>query len=367
MENILKQGETAAFDFSLEIGGQENNFESAVRYNTNLFDKATIERMGLSLPTHISRNAYQSGRSAFQIGDAESVRETKFVLGWNATSAEIPQQCLHELITVQVEQNPDTPAIICNGRPLTYSDLERKSNQLAAYLLEKGVGPGTLVGIFLPRSEDLLLSQLAILKSGGAYVPLDLTYPAERLAYMLQDARPKLVITNSILATQLPDNIQKICLDTEMDAISNFPSQRVNPSSDGNAAIYVTYTSGSTGRPKGVVTFQRGALNYLHHILKTFQLQAGERVIQITPLSFDAACRDTLGALSFGGTVVLMDDEQMRNPGIHIFHHSEGAGQLYLECCPNHVTGYSPSCVRIWCRGELSQVNYAQWRSFAGN
>ena len=316
VEAVLMDDNTAAFDISLELGDEGDHFSAAMRYNTSLFDQTTILHMVSHFQNILSAMLEIPERPISELDMLSSSERQRLLLDWNETQYEYRQQCVHELISEQAAMNPDAPAVICNGRQFTYSALEQKANQLSAYLLANGVGPGTLVGIFLPRSEDLLVSQLAILKSGGAYVPLDLTYPAGRVAYMLQDANPALIITQSSLSAQLPDHCHRICLDAEADAIRTSPDGGSAAASDADAIVYVTYTSGSTGRPKGVLTVQRGVLNYLHHLVKTFHLKAGERVIQLTPLSFVAAFRDTLGVLTFGGTVVLMDDEQMRNPDI---------------------------------------------------
>jgi amino acid adenylation domain-containing protein len=314
VKDELLDDATAAFDISLELGDAGDHFSAAVRYNVSLFNQATILKMVSHFQNIIGAMLEESESPLSGLGMLNPSERQSLLLDWNDTRSEFPQNCIHELISEQAAKNPDAQAVICNGRHLTYSTLEKKANQLAAYLLARGVEPGTRVGIFLPRSEELLVAQLAILKAGGAYVPFDLTYPVERLVYILKDAVPALIVTDSSSGSQIPDQLQRIYLDSDAGKIQTFPEQENFTGSDLDSPVYVTYTSGSTGRPKGVVNIQRGVVNYLHHLVKTFHLKAGERVIQFTPLSFDAAFRDTLGVLTFGGTVVLMDDEQMRNP-----------------------------------------------------
>ncbi len=354
VEVVLREDASAAFDLSLELGDEGVHFSAAFRYNTSLFDQATILHMASHYQNIISAmlERPEDPISALEIlGPSERQR---LLLDWNETRSEFPQVCVHQLISEQAAKYPDGLAVICNGRNLTYSTLERKANQLAGYLLAKGVKPGALVGIFLPRSEELLVTQLAILKAGGAYVPFDLTYPVERLAYMLQDANPALIITHSSLGAQLPDHCLKIILDSEADAIRAFPDKGSWFASDGDAIVYVTYTSGSTGRPKGIMTVQRGVLNYLHHLVKTFNLKAKEKVIQFTPLSFDAAFRDTLGVLTFGGTVVLMDDEQMHDPD---FIYS-----AILEQRVTSILSVVPTMLRALARSTESRTSENQLR-----
>jgi amino acid adenylation domain-containing protein len=348
VESVLSEEDTAAFDLSLEINEEGNCFDLAMRYNVSLFEQTTI----LHLVSHFQNILSQmlNGPESF-LSDLEmlaSSERQRIVQDWNAASSELPQPCLHEMVSAQAVKNPDVPAIICNGRQLTYSALEKSANQLSAYLLANGCGAGTLVGIYLPRSEELLISQLAILKSGGAYIPLDLTYPAERLLNILQDAKPALVITQSTLAAQLPDQCHKICMDSEMEAINAFPCLNRPAPTSGDAILYVTYTSGSTGFPKGVVIGQQGVSNYLNYLVSTFRLHSGERVIQFTPLSFDAACRDTLGVLTFGGTVVLLDDNQMRDPDF--------ISRTILEKKINCILSVVPTMLRAISRSTIEHA-----------
>jgi non-ribosomal peptide synthetase component F len=267
VERVLGEGETAAFDISLELGEEGNHFMGALRYNTSLFDQLTIMRMA----SHYQNILFgMLSKPEFPISKLEILppsERQQLVVDWNSTWEEFPQECLHSLITMQAAKNPESIAVICNGRQLTYSALEHKANKLSSYILAKGIRSGELVGIFLPRSEELQVCQLAVLKSGAAYLPLDLTYPVERLTYMLEDANPAMVITQSDLVAQLPGKYQKVCLDTETSAIQFCPDQGFAVQSDGDTTIYVTYTSGSTGRPKGVLTLQRGVMNYLHFLI----------------------------------------------------------------------------------------------------
>lgn len=314
IEDILTEDIPAAFDLYLELGDEESKFNAAIRYNTDLFDRTTILNLVSHFQNILSAMLAEPERQISELGILTSAERQRLLVDWNENQLEYSPQCVHELISVQAAKNPDAPAVICNGRELTYSSLEQRSNQLAAYLLTKGVKPGTLVGLFLPRSEDVLIALLAILKAGGAYVPFDLTYPDERQAFMFQDANPSLVITNSSLESKIPNQILKIFLDSDAATIQACYGRSDFNRTNRDSLLYVTYTSGSTGRPKGVMNTQGGVLNYLNYLEKNYHLKAGERIIQFTPFSFDAAFRDSMGVLTFGGTVVLLDDEQMRDP-----------------------------------------------------
>jgi amino acid adenylation domain-containing protein len=316
VESVLMDDATAAFDLSLELGNETDHFSAALRYNVNLFDQSSIQKMAGHYQNLLLAMLDDADRSIPALEMLSASERQQILEDWNDTHVELPQRSIASLIAEQATKTPRASAVLCDGRQLTYADLELRTNQLASYLISKGVRPGMMVGILLPRTEDLLVTQLAILKAGGACVPFDLTYPAGRLGYMLRDSAPALVVTHSTFAAQVPDDIKKVYLDTEAGAIINVTSRLNLPVTGPEALVYVTYTSGSTGRPKGVMSQQRGVLNYLDHLVRAFHLHAGERVIQFTPLSFDAAFRDTLGALTFGGTVFLMDDEQMRDPEV---------------------------------------------------
>jgi len=281
VEDVLRDDAPAAFDISLELEDAKDHFNAAVRYNTSLFDQATILYMVSHYQNILSAMLEEPERPISELEMLTPSERQRILLDWNQTRVEYPAQCIHKMISEQAAKYPDAPAVFCNDRLLTYSALEQRSNQLATYLLTTGIQPGSLIGIFLPRSEDLLVTQLAVLKAGGAYVPFDLTYPVERLAYMFQDSQPALVITNSSLVAQIPEQLHKVCLDTDAGAIQACSAQPTFAATDQNALLYVTYTSGSTGRPKGVMTLQRGVLNYLNYLVRTFHLEAGERVIQL--------------------------------------------------------------------------------------
>jgi len=240
----------------------------------------------------------------------------QMVFEWNNTRTDFPQVCIHGLFTEQVEKNPATLAVVCNGNSLSYGDLEGKANQLARYLKAIGVGAEDRVGIYLPRSEQIVIAMLGILKAGAAYVPLDLIYPSERIAFMVKDSNPLAIITISSLSNQLPNQIRKICLDAEADGINACESDGLVTTTGNESLAYLIYTSGSTGRPKGSLNNHKGVVNYLTCMTKQFHINASDRIIQFTSLSFDPSVGDILGTLTSGGTVFLLDDAQMRDPRV---------------------------------------------------
>ncbi len=239
---------------------------------------------------------------------------------WNSTAIEYQlPYCIHQLIEQQVERTPEQIAVLFDkeleNQQLTYWELNQRANQLARHLQTVGVGPDVLVGICLERSLDMIVALLAVFKAGGAYLPLDISYPVDRLQYMLENAQAPVLLTQSHLASQLPvDNIQVICLDQQTNCplyATNNIDTAVTPENLG----YVIYTSGSTGKPKGVAMPQRALANLLHwQMAQSENLQPGARTIQFTPISFDVSFQEIFATLAAGGTLVLITDEQRRNP-----------------------------------------------------
>jgi amino acid adenylation domain-containing protein len=226
---------------------------------------------------------------------------------WNQTHTPFPpHSCLHQLIEAQTERTPTAIAVRYNGQSLSYHQLNQQSNQLAHHLLQRGVTPDTLIGVCLPRSLELLVALLAILKAGGAFLPLDFDYPPARLSLMLEDAQPPVILTTSSLQASLPDSAaQLVCLDSEWETIVQQPSHNPGIAVTAYQLAYLLYTSGTTGTPKGVMNIHQGICNRLLWMQQRYPLEQGDRVLQKTPYSFDVSVWECFWALLAGATVVL--------------------------------------------------------------
>ena len=180
-----------------------------------------------------------------------SENERSQLLGWNDTQADFPQVCTHELFERQVDRNPEAVALVFGSRRLTYRELNVKANKVAHHLRQRGVKPNVLVGVCLERSPELIVALLAVWKAGGAYVPIDPTYPKDRIAFMIDDAQPLVVLTETKclpLLSATSENL--ISLDSDLSTLSDVNGE--NPASKAKPTdlAYVMYTSGSTGRPR---------------------------------------------------------------------------------------------------------------------
>ncbi|MFC7728919.1 amino acid adenylation domain-containing protein [Actinomadura keratinilytica] len=249
---------------------------------------------------------------ATRLGDVEIVdaAERALVLKkWNDTAVPVPPAVVPDLVEAQAARTPDAAAVAHGGATLTYAELNGRANRLARHLIGSGVGPEDRVGLALPRDVDLVVAALAVLKTGAAYLPIDPAYPADRIAFMLDDAAPACVVTTS--ATTLPEGAPRVELDAldlaEYSDADVTDADRVRPLRPGNAA-YVIYTSGSTGRPKGVVVSHANAVDFCAWAARDFGAERLRRVLFSTSLSFDVSVFEWLVPLTVGGQVEVVRD-----------------------------------------------------------
>lgn len=226
---------------------------------------------------------------------------------------------VHVLFEEQAERAPAAIALICDNRSVTYAELDRSAAELARHLRRRGVGPDRPVGMYIERGVHMVVGLLAILKAGGACVPLDPTYPHDRLAYMLQDAGPLVVLTQQTLRATLPpsaaavlevDDTGKLLGADDRYEDLQLAELRLNSQQLG----YIIYTSGSTGWPKGVAMTHGALANLVHWQLEQLRVKEGERVLQFAALGFDVAMQEIFSTLCGGGTLVLLDEWVRRDP-----------------------------------------------------
>ncbi len=229
---------------------------------------------------------------------------------WNDTARSIPSATLPELFGAQAARTPEATAVVFGAERLSYRALDARANQLAHHLRGLGVGPEVVVGLCVERSLEMMVGLLGILKAGGAYLPLDPDYPSERLAFMLEDARAPVLVTQSALVERLPPHDTRLVrLDADWPAIAACPATppitRLKP----HNAAYVIYTSGSTGTPKGVCVIHRGVVSFVQSQSHA-AWSTTETAIQIAPLAFDASTFEIWGALINGARLVIMPPGQ---------------------------------------------------------
>ncbi len=218
--------------------------------------------------------------------------------------------CLHEIFEEQVDNNPLKEALICGSKSMTYQDLDHHSNQLAHYLRSFNIGPGSLVGIYLERSEKHIIALLAILKAGAGYVPIDSTYPMDRVEHIIKDAAISVLLTQQVLSEKIATifNGTQILLDSHSDEISKQPASRISCEESGvtpDNLCYVIYTSGTTGRPKGIMTEHRNVFSFIPAFNQVCKIDTTDRIYHGFPLGFDGSVEEMWMAFSNGATLII--------------------------------------------------------------
>jgi amino acid adenylation domain-containing protein len=236
----------------------------------------------------------------------------KILFEFNDTTTDYPaDRCVHELFEAQAAHTPNATAVVFGDQRITYADLNTKANRLARYLQTLGVKPEMLVGVYVERSLDMIMGLLSILKAGGAYLPLDLSYPATLLAFMLEDAKVPVLLTQEPLKGNLPPtDAQVVCIDSAEQELALYSQENPISAATAESLVYVMYTSGSTGKPKGVCVIHRNVVR-LVKATNFMQLSNTEVFLQLAPISFDAATLEIWGPLLNGGRLVVMPPRQL--------------------------------------------------------
>ncbi|MGA2019851.1 MAG: amino acid adenylation domain-containing protein [Candidatus Sulfotelmatobacter sp.] len=247
-------------------------------------------------------------RNSARMTDAERQR---ILVEWNNTCKPYPaDRCVHELVEAQAKENPGAVAMAHEGRQLSYQELNARANQLARLLRQKGVGCDVPVAICLKRSLELPVALLAILKAGGACVPLDPDYPKDRLAYILEDSRAPVLITQPGQHSALGDvQAEVLYLDADWKILSGQSPENLLPVTQPESLAYIIYTSGSTGKPRGVLLTHRGLVNHGVASIDLYGIERSDRVLQFSSISFDIAVEEIFPTWFAGATVVLRRDQ----------------------------------------------------------
>ncbi|MCD9881105.1 non-ribosomal peptide synthetase, partial [Streptomyces guryensis] len=231
---------------------------------------------------------------------------------WNDTAAEVADRTLPVLFEEQVARTPDATALVFDGNELSYREVNERANRLARLLVERGAGPERFVAVVLPRSPELVVALLAVVKSGAAYVPIDPDYPADRIACILDDADPMCVITGLGAGGVLPEDTPRILVDAP--ALAEYSGTDLSKVVDPDTPAYAIFTSGSTGRPKGVVIEHRALVNFLSSMQERFGLGVGDRLLAVTTVAFDITGLELYVPLLNGAAVVLASPQDVRDP-----------------------------------------------------
>jgi len=340
-------------------------------YDSRYYRATDLERLAQHLRTLLEQMCAAPLRTVGELSLLSEAERQQVAVAWNQTDAQYVPRRVHQLFEEQARQTPDLTALEDERQRLTYRELNRQANRLAHYLKTSGVNAQRPVGICVERSVKMVVGILGILKAGAAYLPLDPGYPHERLAYMVQDADPVLVITEERLQKAFSlDKARLLYLDTEWEAIAHQQSDEdLQTDSDEQDLAYVIYTSGSTGRPKGVAITHKGFQNYVNWARTAYGFEAGGRTPLCSSLSFDLSITSLWPPLVSGGCVVLTPEKAgiewlvngNRAPGTYeLLKITPAHLQVLREICGSRTTAVSRKFI---VGGEALQWEELQpWR-----
>lgn len=293
---------TSKFDLTLNLWEDaDSGLSGWWEYNADLFDAATVVRLSSSVGTLLAGLGRDPDVSLSHLPLLTEAERRQVLVEFNRTQRPYPRTAtIGDLFSAQADRTPDAEALVWDGGRMTYRELEERSNGLAHHLGGLGVGLGSLVGLFAERSPEMIVALLGILKAGGAYLPLDPSYPEDRLAVMLADARPVVMLAQSHLSARLPQTVPVVALDQE------WPQRATAPTSgtQADSLAYVMYTSGSTGRPKAVPIPHRGIIRLVQNT-DYASFSPDETFLQLAPISFDASTFEIWGSLLNGARLAI--------------------------------------------------------------
>ncbi|KUJ38446.1 MULTISPECIES: non-ribosomal peptide synthetase [Streptomyces] len=307
---------SSIFDLTVEFAPDaDGGLAGSVEYNTDLFDASTIEALCARLLVLLAGIAADAGRAVGDLPLLTDAEHTALTTGWTENRADYPADTpVHTLVSAQAAAAPDRIAVTGAGGGLTYRELDERSDRLARLLLDRGAAPGDHVAVCLPRGSEVVVAMLAVLKAGCAYVPIAADYPADRIAFLLEDTAAPLCLTERPLRDRLPDGSAKyLCLDEEAAALAALPAGGPQVTVGADTAAYVIYTSGSTGRPKGVVVEHRSIVRLISDP-DYAPLAADDVVAQAADATFDAATFEIWGPLAVGARIAVIPKDVLLEP-----------------------------------------------------
>ncbi|MFG2905863.1 amino acid adenylation domain-containing protein [Kitasatospora sp. NPDC048286] len=343
--DLAKFDLTFAFSESFDADGTPAGLGLTLEYAVDLFDRATAEATAARLERALRAVLADPDQSVGRVEVLAPEEREQLLTGWNDTREDIPLGTFPALFEARAAARPEAVALSFGAERVTYGELNERANRLARLLTEHGAGPERFVAIALERSVELIVAQLAVLKAGAVFQPLDPRYPADRIAYMLDDAAPALVLTSRALADGvLGDSTVPRLLLEDLDA-SGHPSHDLTGTAiTPHSAAYVIYTSGSTGRPKGVVVTHSGLAAMVEGQRRNLAVTPDSRVLLFASPSFDAAVWELGMALLTGARAVLGDADQLL-PGPSLTALIAEQGVTHLTLPPTALAVLAPDAL----------------------
>ncbi|MCP5292673.1 MAG: amino acid adenylation domain-containing protein [Burkholderiales bacterium] len=334
-------------------------------YWNDLFPECTVVRMANHFQRLLESVVCTPDARLADLSILAATERDQLLVDWNATDAAYTSDCcIHQLFELRAEQDSQAIAVDFAGRQVTYGQLNAKANQLAHYLRTRGVGPEVVVGLCVERSLEMVIGLLGILKAGGAYMPIDPRYPQERIAFMLDDARPALNLVHAATRAILSDTKQIVDLDAQWKKIAQYREDNPSHTARTQNLAYVIYTSGSTGKPKGAALMHDGIVNRLEWMQRQYRLDAQDRVLQKTPFSFDVSVWEFFWPLLAGARLVIAPPGAHRD-GRHIARIVQDEAITVMHFVPSMLSAFldvldvsaCKSLRHVICSGEALSAN----------
>ncbi|RYZ40917.1 MAG: amino acid adenylation domain-containing protein [Myxococcaceae bacterium] len=340
---------TSKLDLSIELDERPDGMSVRMEYALDLFDPWMITQLGEHFVT-LLREAVRTPEAPVSALPLLSEPEKARLLGWAQGPLEdvSTADCLHHPFEAQVERTPDAPALVFQGRVMSYRTLNAEANRLAHHLRSLGVGPGALVGLCLQRSFEMIIGVLGTLKAGAAYVPLDPSYPKARLEFTARDAGLKLILAQEATRSLVADTEARVlCLEQLREVLASASVENPRVSVTGEDLAYVIYTSGSTGQPKGVLLAHRGAVHLCQTVASRFGFGPGVRALQFTRFGFDFSVAEIFPTLFSGATLYLLAQAEVM-PGEELAD--------FLESQRIQLAMFTPAALSPMARRELPDL-----------
>jgi amino acid adenylation domain-containing protein len=298
---------TSHSNLSLEVEELADGLLVNFKYRHDLFDETTIARLTEHWQTLLEGIVTNPTQPIARLPLLTEQERHQLLVEWNTPQVDYFQdRCIHELFEAQAERTPESIAVVCEGEKLTYEKLNQQANQLACHLRKMGVHEEVSVGLCIEPSVKVIVGLLAILKAGGVYVPMDPTYPPERIAFMAQETKMAVLITEQHQLTKLGQpHLQMVCLDADWPTISQHPTTNLPHTVKGDHLAYIIFTSGSTGQPKGVLIEHQSIASHCGAMIEALQLSADDCCLQLNAFTFDASLEQILPPLLVGARLVL--------------------------------------------------------------
>lgn len=316
-EYYIPNSNVSKFDLSLEVVPMNEEYLLRYEYCTKLFDEAFIQRLSAHY-IQILTSVLENVDIKISNIDMLSKKEREQILyGFNDTKMDYPHgKTIVDLFEEQVQRTPNSIAVVFENQSLTYQELNEKSNQLARYLINRGISNNSIVGIMLPRCLEIMIAFLGVLKAGACYIPIDPSFPKERIKYMLENSNASILLKLHSIDNVCFDSVANI--DFHNSDVYNYEKDNLHLTISPDSRSYIIYTSGSTGKPKGVVLKHKSLMNltcYLNTVVDYFKNnQESISIVSITTISFDIFLFETIISLQKGLTVIIANETQQTNP-----------------------------------------------------